>query len=33
MKFIVYSNEMMQDRALTSCVLFDLYRTNTAYEQ
>jgi len=33
MKFIFYSNEMMQEGALTSFALHDLYCTNKAHEQ
>jgi len=33
MELIVYSNEMMQDGALTLFALYDLYRTNATHEQ
>jgi len=30
---VVYLNEMIQERALTSFALCDLYRTNTVHEK
>jgi len=33
MEFIVHSNKIMQDGALTSFALYDPYRSNTPHEQ